>query len=231
MKKKLFSGILTGIAFSTFTYLLNFGFTGTPEMLSPVSFDAPTPPPQPSPSAFVARPSSAPTYRPNAAGQPRLQPVAQHPNMSQPGGYGSQNYGQPMNYGQSQPNYGQQLSYKQPQLQGYGSPQASYGQTSYSRSSDYVQSPDFGQPQDYGLSHSYNQSTFQDFMSPSQSRPSPTLGKKPPSPVSQMRSPLSYEQGNLKSGVQDDDLALTRYLSIRVDSFLPLGYTNSILHM
>ncbi|XP_064615603.1 sorbin and SH3 domain-containing protein 1-like [Liolophura sinensis] len=184
---------------------------GTPEMLSPVSFDAPTPPPQPSPSAFVARPSSAPTYRPNAAGQSRLQPVAQYPNMSQPGGYSSQNYSQPMNYSQSQPNYGQQLSYRQPQLQGYGSPQPSYGQSSYSRSSDYAQPPDFGQPQDYGLSSSYNQSTYQDYMSPSQSRPSPTLGKKPPSPVSQIRSPISYEQGNLKSAIPDDDLALTRY--------------------
>ncbi|CAG5130025.1 unnamed protein product, partial [Candidula unifasciata] len=35
---------------------------GTPEMLSPVGLEAPTPPPQPSPSAFVQHSSGAPAY-------------------------------------------------------------------------------------------------------------------------------------------------------------------------
>ncbi|XP_012936388.1 uncharacterized protein LOC101862791 [Aplysia californica] len=36
--------------------------TGTPEMLSPVSMEAPTPPPQPSPSAFASRSPGDPSY-------------------------------------------------------------------------------------------------------------------------------------------------------------------------
>ena len=47
---------------SVLLQMSSISLSGTPEMLSPVSMDAPTPPPQPSPSAFSQRSPTSVTY-------------------------------------------------------------------------------------------------------------------------------------------------------------------------
>ncbi|CAC5369196.1 unnamed protein product [Mytilus coruscus] len=199
--------------------------TGTPEMLSPSGYDAPTPPPQPSPRAFSPR-SSAFQHHQQRQFSPQQQGISPHQQTLSP---------QQQGISPHQQTFSPQQQGLSPHQQTFSAQQqglSSHQQAFNPQRSNYT-SPRYDGPQQRmddgpvrlnGYSQyngDYNVSPQHQGQQQGRPRQSPTMGRKqfvsngptyPPS--ANINYNVETNNNEIRNKVPDDDLALCRYRAV-----------------
>lgn len=199
--------------------------TGTPEMLSPSGYDAPTPPPQPSPRAFSPR-SSAFQHHQQRQFSPQQQGISPHQQTLSP---------QQQGISPHQQTFSPQQQGLSPHQQTFSAQQqglSSHQQAFSPQRSNYT-SPRYDGPQQRmddgpvrlnGYSQyngDYNVSPQHQGQQQGRPRQSPTIGRKqfvsngptyPPS--ANINYNVETNNNEIRNKVPDDDLALCRYRAV-----------------
>ncbi|CAG2186937.1 CAP [Mytilus edulis] len=200
--------------------------TGTPEMLSPSGYDAPTPPPQPSPRAFSPR-SSAFQHHQQRQFSPQQQGMSPHQQTLSP---------QQQGMSPHQQSFSPQQQGLSPHQQTFSASQQGLNshQPAFSPQRSSYTSPRYDGPQQQRMEDGpvrvngysqyngdYNGSPQHQGQQQGRPRQSPTIGRKQfvsngPSypPSANINYNVETNNNEIRNKVPDDDLALCRYRAV-----------------